>query len=293
MLDASASRAYTDFSQFSQMRLDAQRAPGQALEEVARQFEGIFLNMMLKSMRDASFGDPLFDSNQSEMYQEMFDKQISVDMTRDKGIGLASALVRQMQQYLPADGKAEVGSVVSVTKDPFIVNRETTEFKSREQFVNTLQPYAEQAAEELGVDARVLLAQAALETGWGKAIGKDSHGRSSFNLFNIKANPSYEGNKFLKQTVEIENGIAKTQKAAFRSYSSYQESFDDYVSFIKNNPRYQDAIANSNNSDEYIEAIHNAGYATDPHYADKIKNVAQRLSTEYESLTDNELDQVS
>lgn len=289
MLDASAARAYTDFSQFSQMRLDAKQAPKEALEEVARQFESVFLNMMLKSMRDASYGDPLFDSNQSEMYQEMFDKQISLDMTKGDGIGLAKALVQQMQKYIPAESKSSDATAATSLTDPFILKREATEFSSKEEFVNTIQPYAEKAAEELGVDASVLVAQAALETGWGKSIGKDSHGRSGFNLFNIKANPSYTGNKYFKQTVEIENGVAKTERAGFRSYSSYAESFTDYVNFIKDNPRYQDAVVNSNDSSEYIDGIHKAGYATDPHYADKVKKVAQILAAEYESLNDNGL----
>jgi len=284
MLDANAARAYTDFSQFSKMRMDAKEAPKEALQEVARQFESIFLNMMLKSMRDASFGNPLFDSNQSEMYQEMFDKQISLDMTKGDGIGLAKALVQQMQKYLPGNDANNNDAAVKATNhtqaDPFVLNRDVTQFESKQQFVDTIKPYAVQAAEQLDVDANVLIAQAALETGWGKSIGKDSHGRLSFNLFNIKATPTYDGPKYIKQTVEVENGIAKTQTATFRAYNSYEESFNDYVNFIKNNPRYQEALTNSQNSNQYIDGIHKAGYATDPQYADKVKRVAESLPDE-------------
>ncbi len=288
MLNVTASRAYTDFSQFAEMRLNAKQDPNASLKEVARQFESIFINMVMKSMRDASFGDPLFDSNQSEMYQEMFDKQIALDMSKGKGLGLADTLVMQMQKYVP-ENKNSVQSVSEIqqhAKDPFILQRENTVFSNSEQFVNTLQPYAEAAAEELGVDANVLIAQAALETGWGKAIGKLPDGSSSYNLFNIKAQRGYDGDKYVKQTIEIDNGVAKTETAAFRSYNSYQESFDDYVDFIKNNPRYADALNVSTDSFKYIDSIQRAGYATDPHYAEKIKNVMQSFTSENEANTE-------
>ncbi|VAW97462.1 Flagellar protein FlgJ [peptidoglycan hydrolase] [hydrothermal vent metagenome] len=289
MLDAAANRAYTDFSQFAEMRLNAKQDPNASLQEVARQFESIFINMVMKSMRDASFGDPLFDSNQSDMYQEMFDKQIALDMSKGKGLGLADALVVQMRQYVPAS-KNNIDAVTAVqqpAKDPFIIQRESTTFSSSEQFVNTIQPYAEAAAEELDVDPKVLIAQAALETGWGKAIGKLPNGNSSYNLFNIKAQRGYDGDKYVKQTIEINNGIAKTESAAFRSYNSYQESFNDYVDFIKSNPRYEDALNVSSDSFQYIDSIHRAGYATDPRYAEKIKNVMQSFVSENEINTED------
>ncbi len=299
MLDAAVNRAYTDFSQFAEMRLDAKQSPNQSLEKVAHQFESIFINMMLKSMRKANFKDPLFDSNQSEMYQEMFDKQIALNMSSGKGIGLADALVKQMQKYMPeksipdksiSDKKESIGTVNNLSKhvsDPFILNRDSTVFINSEQFVQTLRPYADVAAEKLGVDANVLIAQAALETGWGKAIGKLPNGKSSYNLFNIKAQQGYDGNKYIKQTIEIDHGVAKTETAAFRSYHSYQESFDDYVNFIKNNPRYKEALNENSDSLQYIDSIQRAGYATDPRYADKIKNVMQSFVSEDEMNTDN------
>ena len=280
MLDATATKAYTDFSQFSEMRLNAKENPDTALREVARQFESIFINMVMKSMRDASFGDPLFDSNQSEMYQEMFDKQIALDMSKGKGLGLADALVMQMQKQLPNTEKHSAASTTAM--DPFILDRDSTEFSNPEQFVNTMQAYAEEAAEKLGVDANVLIAQAALETGWGKAIGKLPNGKSSYNLFNIKADKGYSGNQYVKQTIEVRNGIAKTETAAFRVYDSYEESFNDYVNFIKTNPRYEDALAVSSDPNQYLNSIQQAGYATDPRYAEKIKNVMQSFSSENE-----------
>ena len=289
MLDGMSSRAYTDFSQFAEMRLNAQQDPQESLKQVAKQFEGIFLNMMLKSMRDASFGDPLFDSDQSEMYQDMFDKQLATDMTTGKGIGLADALVLQMKKYVPGNSNVESNKLDMKTPrtDPFILNRELTYFKNSEEFVTTMLPYAKDAAQKLGVSPNVLVAQAALETGWGNSIGKLANGKTSYNLFNIKASANFDGQKYAKQTVEYDDGVAKIEKASFRAYSNYQESFDDYVNFIQSNPRYQSALNEASDSKRYIEGIHQAGYATDPRYAEKVNRVLESLPVDNESFDDN------
>ena len=289
MLESTASKAYTDFSQFAEMRREAQLTPQDSLPAVAKQFEGIFVNMMLKSMRDASFGDPLFDSDQSELYQDMFDKQLSQDMTKGKGIGLADALVQQMQKSMLGDSKNsnESSSLKSKVDDPFILNRQTTNFNTSEQFINTMLPYAESAAQKIGVDPKVLIAQSALETGWGKSVGQLDNGKTSYNLFNIKVGSGHNGNQYTKQTVEYSDGIAKIEKASFRAYSSYQESFDDYVSLIKNSPRYQDALNVASDSKQYIEGIQQAGYATDPRYAEKVHRVLEAMPTEHNYSDDD------
>lgn len=288
MLDGTTAKAYTDFSQFAEMRLKAQQAPEDSLPAVAKQFEGIFVNMMLKSMREASFGDPLFDSDQSKLYQEMFDKQLSQDMTRGKGIGLADALVIQMQKYVPHNSKAasDVSAIEKPIQDPFVLDRNITDFKNTEQFVTTMLPYAESAAQKLGVDPKILVAQSALETGWGKSVGKLANGKSSYNLFNIKAGDAYNGNKFNKQTVEYSGGLAKVEKASFRAYNNYQESFDDYVNLIKNTPRYQEALNDASDATHYIEGIQRAGYATDPLYAEKVSRVFSAMPVTHEASND-------
>jgi flagellar protein FlgJ len=144
---------------------------------------------------------------------------------------------------------------------------------SAEDFVRKLYPYAEQAAKELGVAPKVLLAQAALETGWGRSVIKNSDGGSSFNLFNIKAGKSWHGEKATVSTLEYENGVTRKERAGFRSYNSYQESFHDYVQFIKNNPRYRNALEHAGNSERYLQELQRAGYATDPSYARKIMGI--------------------
>ena len=144
---------------------------------------------------------------------------------------------------------------------------------SAEDFVRQLHPYAERAAKELGVEPKVLLAQAALETGWGRSLIKNSNGSNSFNLFNIKADKSWQGKQAQVPTLEFEQGIAKKVNAGFRSYASFQESFQDYVAFIKNNPRYGDALKQAGNGERYLHELQRAGYATDPNYANKIMSI--------------------
>lgn len=142
--------------------------------------------------------------------------------------------------------------------------------QSAEDFVRLLHPYAAQAARELGVEPRVILAQAALETGWGRSLIKNGNGGNSFNLFNIKADKAWQGKQARVATLEFDQGVAKKVNAGFRSYGSFQESFHDYVDFIKSNPRYGDALKQAGNAERYLHELQQAGYATDPHYADKI-----------------------
>jgi flagellar protein FlgJ len=152
-------------------------------------------------------------------------------------------------------------------------NNPSLPIQSAEDFVQKLSPYAGQAAKELGVEPKVLLAQAALETGWGRSVIKNSDGKSSFNLFNIKASKSWHGEQACVSTLEYENGVARKERAGFRSYDSYQESFQDYVDFIKNNPRYQAALQHVGNGERYLHELQRAGYATDPGYARKVMSI--------------------
>lgn len=136
-----------------------------------------------------------------------------------------------------------------------------------------IKPHAEKAAAELQINPDVLIAQVALETGWGKHVIHDQKGNNSFNLFNIKANTGWEGGKVNIATLEYRDGIAASEKADFRKYNDYSESFSDYVKLMKNNPRYLDALEAGKNSSAYAEALQSAGYATDPLYAKKIKSL--------------------
>ncbi|WP_454009932.1 flagellar assembly peptidoglycan hydrolase FlgJ [Aeromonas sp. Marseille-Q7275] len=146
-------------------------------------------------------------------------------------------------------------------------------FDSPEEFVERLMPLAKKAADKLGLSPAVLVAQAALESGWGKRVIKDGEGQMSHNLFGIKADPRWEGPKAVVSTLEYEQGVASRQKAAFRSYESFEESFNDYVDFLTSGSRYKGALAKVDSPDRYFEALQQAGYATDPQYASKLKQV--------------------
>jgi flagellar protein FlgJ len=145
-------------------------------------------------------------------------------------------------------------------------------FESPEEFVSSLLPLATDIATELGVDPKVLLAQAALETGWGKHIIKDGS-ESTNNLFNIKADKRWDGDRAQVNTLEYRDGLAQQEKAQFRSYDSYEQSFRDYADFLKNSPRYQQALEVAADPRQYLQQLQAAGYATDPAYADKITTI--------------------
>ena len=159
-------------------------------------------------------------------------------------------------------------------------------FSSADEFVNTMLPMAEEAAARIGVDPRYLVAQAALETGWGKRMIKTAQGSNSFNLFGIKANNGWQGETAVVDTLEYRGGIAKKEQARFRSYASPEQSMKDYVAFIQQNPRYQDAVTASGNPKAYFEQLQAAGYATDPAYAQKIMAVYQSPALQ-NARTDN------
>lgn len=146
-------------------------------------------------------------------------------------------------------------------------------FNEVTDFISGLLPYAQKAAEKLNVDPRVLIAQAALETGWGKFIMHDESGKPGFNLFGIKAGKNWSGDSIKINTLEVENQQFKKVNASFRKYEGFSESFDDYVSFLKQNPRYQKAIESADNANEYVKQLQASGYATDPNYANKIMKI--------------------
>lgn len=312
---------YTDFNGLANLKTEARKSSPQAVKEVAKQFEAIFVNNVLKGMRDAKLADGILDNDQSKFYNDMYDQQIAVHLSGKPGVGLADLIVKQLspkdkdddtkkmgvedylnrssssnktvshsaktagnsndrKEHSPINNNLAVFKSYLPTNRPIAIsdeiplkNSDNRPIKSAEDFVRKLSPYAEQAAKELGVDPKVLLAQAALETGWGRSVIKNNDGSSSFNLFNIKASKAWHGDQARVSTLEYDNGVAKKEMAGFRSYSSYQESFNDYVNFIKDNPRYKHALEHTGNSERYLHELQRAGYATDPGYANKIMSL--------------------
>ncbi|NIE74412.1 flagellar assembly peptidoglycan hydrolase FlgJ [Pantoea sp. Tr-811] len=155
-------------------------------------------------------------------------------------------------------------------------------FSDSDDFVATMLPMAEQAAKRIGIDPRYLVAQAALETGWGKSVMRNSDGSSSHNLFGIKASGNWEGDSARAITSEFRDGQFVKETASFRSYDSYQDSFHDLVNLLQNNSRYQDAVKSADNPEQFVRELQKAGYATDPSYASKISQIAKQMKS-YES----------
>lgn len=291
MLNVEKADIYTDFNNLAKLKNDAKEKTPGSIKEVAKQFESVFVGMMLKSMRQVKLADGILDNNQSEFYRDMYDQQLSIHLSGKGGMGLAEVIERQLspdqskavvKQQSIADyerrnliGSAATISHKSVDIDAIVDIQTEHKISSPEDFVTQLRPYAERAAKQLGVDANILLAQAALETGWGKSVIKGRDGVSSHNLFNIKADKSWRGEQTKTETLEYRNGMANKEMAGFRSYQSYQQSFDDYVNFIQTNPRYEGAIKMAEKAERYMHELQQAGYATDPDYADKVIKIYQ------------------
>jgi flagellar protein FlgJ len=260
---------YTDFSGLAQLRAQA-----------TKQFEALFLQMMLKSMREAGAGiaEASGDSDQTRFYQEMFDKQIALDLSRGRGIGMASMLERQLAGE--ASIMTEPGNVrptAATALQPGAAS-EARDWKpaDADTFVRDLWPHAKRVSQALGVPADALIAQAALETGWGRNVTRNSDGSSSLNLFGIKADSNWNGDRAIVSTLEYRDGIAQREKAAFRSYDSLSASMDDYMNFLQSSPRYSQALDAAGDAEGFLQELQSAGYATDPAYASKIASIMQR-----------------
>lgn len=291
---------YADPQALTSLKQDARAQDPAALKEAAKQFESLFTQMLLKNMREAnkSFGDSMFGSDQADFYQGMFDDQMALHLSQGKGLGLADMLIRQLTQApaarLEAGGQgsavekgAAVFEAASQKSPSATASSHQPIVSSKEDFIRTYLPHAEAAGRELGVDPHALLAQAALETGWGKSVPCNANGDCSFNLFGIKATGRWNGDSVSVPTIEFEEGIPVRKAERFRAYASPADSFRDYANLIRNNPRYENALGTGNDVAGFATALQQGGYATDPAYANKIVTVARELR-ELSSRTDHE-----
>lgn len=270
--------AITDFTQFAGMRSAAEQNDPAALREVAGQFEALFLQTLLKNMREASLGDPLFgDSDQHKMFQGMMDQQLSLEMASGKGIGLAEMLVRQLGgDSLPKPGgSAEINLARSSRMVRPAAVAEQPDWSNAEKFARDVWPHAERVAARLNVAPEAVMAQAALETGWGAHVMQRKDGSSSFNLFGIKSSGSWAGASVSRSTLEFESGVPQREIAKFRAYKDVAANFDDYAQLLTTNPRYESVSGHGDDIAGFATALQASGYATDPAYAEKIKSVAQ------------------
>lgn len=272
-----ATAAYTDFAGLGRLRASARSDPQGNLRAVAQQFEGLFVQMVLKTMREASLGDSLFDNDQSRLYRDMFDGQISTTLAGSGSVGLTDVIMRQLggkeRPISPVAGAA----IPPPARTPPPVARDEPPaagmFEQPLHFVRAIWDQARSAAAELGTEAKVLVAQAALETGWGRHVPRRADGNSSHNLFGIKAGEQWSGDRVAVPTLEFRDGIVHRENANFRAYDSVADSFSDYVQFLKSNPRYRAALELAGDPRHFAQALQHAGYATDPAYGQKILGI--------------------
>jgi peptidoglycan hydrolase FlgJ len=297
---------YTDLSGLSKLKRAAGANDPKAIRAVAEQFESMFTRMMLKSMRDAVGKDPMFGSDQQEMYQGMADDQLSVQLSKGKGLGLADMLVRQLQRMGvkgagQASGTQTTGATgatgatfnlgakaaaayratqsASAPSTTSALNSSKVADVTKTNFIQDLWPQAQDAGTLLGVDPRHLIAQAALETNWGQNLPQDPSGGTSNNLFGIKASAAWTGASVNNGTQEFQNGVASNTTAQFKAYATPTQSFQDYVALLRNNPRYAAALNTGSDVHAFAAGLQRGGYATDPEYANKIAAVANTVSS--------------
>jgi peptidoglycan hydrolase FlgJ len=259
---AASANTYTDPNGLAALKANPDSPAAQ--HAVAQQVDALFMQMMLKSMREASadVGEPA--SNEMGMYQDMFDKQIALTMSQHQGLGIGAAMMSRL--HTGAGASAAAGSA-PVAKAPASIAT------NADDFVSQVLPTIQQAAQALGVSPLGLLAQAALETGWGSRMARNADGTPSLNLFGIKADEGWSGARAASNTLEFKDGVASAQRVAFRAYDSIKASVQDFATLLQNSPRYAGAIAAGGNTAAYVAAIGQSGYATDPDYSNKLNQI--------------------
>jgi len=268
--DMSSAGTYTDINGLAALKKDP-NSP-QAISAVAQQVEALFLQMMLKSMRDAgSSNNP--DSNEMNMYQDMFDKQVALTISQHQDLGIGAMLKRQLSAKPAAPAGAAALKSAQASTSPSPAAAQASAAQSPGEFVDQVMPTIRRAASALGLNPLGLLAQAALETGWGQRMPRTADGSPSFNMFGIKAGDSWTGARATADTMEFSNGVATPRRTAFRAYGSIEDSVNDFANLLRNSPRYRDAVAAGNDTQAYVDGIGKSGYATDPEYASKLSQI--------------------
>jgi len=295
-----SARFALDVQGVDNLKLQARQSSSESLQAVARQFEAVFMNMLLKSMRETTSQDSPFDSEQTRLYTSMLDQQLAQSMA-SRGIGLADLMVRQLtaaqtmvpppasdevQTYpldparaypleanaprgLPLAGAAAVAPSAAQVMAP-VAGAVPSHVG---EFVQRMLPHAQSASAATGIPARFMIGQAALETGWGRQAIRGADGADSHNLFGIKAGSNWKGRTVDIVTTEYIGGRPVKLVDTFRAYDSYADAFRDYARLLLNNARYQNVIAQGANAASFAQGLQQAGYATDPAYASKLQGV--------------------
>lgn len=313
MINASelSGRLAFDANSLNNLKASAKDNSPESVKEAAKQFEAVFINMVMKSMRAATPQDGPFDNEQSRTFTAMLDQQLSNNLAT-KGVGLAEILTRQltkisnstsdaMEQAVSGDAgvkpnEAGLNSFIpGLLKSSGYANPQTTNATANAANITSLEKpinlsgksaefhdrmshHAVIASRETGMPANYMLGQAALETGWGKREIKTSDGTNSYNLFGIKATGNWQGKVAETTTTEYIDGVKQQRVEKFRAYDNYADSFKDFANLIQNNPRYKSVMENVNSVSGYANALQNAGYATDPNYANKLASVINKVT---------------
>jgi flagellar protein FlgJ len=281
------------------LKRSAKAGSAEATRGAAQQFEALFINQMMKSMRDATPSEGLNDNQQTRMFTSMLDQQLSQNMSR-RGMGLADVLVRQLSAQNDAkalaiggaDGAAGTNGAASMLDIPMLprqpgpltrlegaVQTNGVSASGRTQaphvraFQEKLGSHAAEAEAATGVPAKFMLGQAALETGWGKRMIRNADGSNANNLFGIKAGPGWKGKVATAVTTEYVNGQPRQRVEKFRAYDTPADSFKDYARMLTNNPRYEKVLDHAGDASAFAHGLQRAGYATDPQYGAKLAKI--------------------
>ena len=255
------------------LRTAAARDPRSAIKEAAKQFEGLFMQELMKSMRQATLSSGMLDNPGTQLGTEMLDTQFAAKMTGMKG-GLSEAIARQLERQMGlAADSAKAGKDATPPINTVVQRTPLRPPASAQEFVALHSQGAQKVERETGIPASFMVAQAAHETGWGKKAIRMADGSNSFNLFGIKASAGWKGATTQITTTEYVEGQPKKLRQSFRAYSSYEESFADYARLMKTSPRYREVVASAHSAHQFAQGLQRAGYATDPAYADKLGRV--------------------
>ena len=272
-----------DARALSTLKARAAGDPKAAVREAAKQFETLFMNELVKSMRASTLPSGMLDNAGSDMGTEMLDGQLAGQLSGLKG-GLADVIARQLERQMgmtpgpipPTKSANDTPAPLSAVPVPTRIPQ-----AGAAGFVQQHTEAAQRAESRTGIPAAFMVSQAALETGWGRKEIRHADGTPSFNLFGIKAGGSWQGPVAEITTTEYVNGRAQKVVAKFRAYASYEESFADYAKLMKESPRYQSTVkdtvtasaAGAGDASAFARGLQRAGYATDPAYADKLTRV--------------------
>ena len=297
-----SSKFALDVQELGKLKQSAKAGSNDAMRGAATQFEALFINQMMKTMREATPQEGVMDNQQTKMFTSMLDQQLSQNLAK-RGMGLADVLVRQLSAQSDAkalaigsegmssatigrNGMAEALDIplkgkVGPLKEGLDAGLQTQGINGAGRvqpahvraFQEKLGAHAAAAEEVTGVPAKFMLGQAALETGWGRRMIRNADGSNANNLFGIKAGPGWKGKVATAVTTEYINGKPHQKVEKFRAYDTPADSFKDYARMLANNPRYEKVLDSAGDASAFAHGLQRAGYATDPHYGTKLSKI--------------------